>query len=1353
MSVRTDTINLQVNINGDKSRAELNNLKKTAADLTLELAGMKKGTAEYIAKNSELAKVKQDMTDLKQKIGLTALTQKELNQELSKLKSLRGSVIPFSKEYDDLSKSIKAVEKRIYEVKTGTQGFAAQISSLTDNVKQFSILALGGWGLEIVFNMIRSILSIITGVSGQLADIMRVTGMTKNEVLDLDKALARIDTNTSVKGLREIAIVAGKLGVAKEDILGFVKATDMLVVALGDELGDADQITTQLGKIIGVFDKTDGKVTGDKLTAIGNAIVDLANKGVASGGFIVDFTQRLAGLASTANIGLGETIGLAAGLEEMGQRAESSSTAIIKVMGDMGKDVPKFAKVAGMSIEAFSDLLRTKPSEALIKVSEGLVKGKNSFEDISKSFDVAGEDGARIITVLGAIGGKADFFRTKIGDASAALKENTEITQAFELKSQTLGSTIDKIGKEFVKLVSGGAVMSFFKGIADVVLTVVRALGQLPDTISKNSFAFSLLALGIATLNRQLIISAALTIKDTLVKIYNAAATRLSAIATNISIASQSAYITVTSLLTGRITLATAAQRLWSIAVSTGLGPIGLLISAVGILALAFNKQSAASKLVTDIQNKVSDATTDQISKIGTLTSVIQDGNASYDNKKKALQELINLNPNYLSGLTLENMKTSEGKKILDGYINSLYQKAELEAKQSVLIEKLKSRNNSFNELRNVDKVPELKNVSDEDLTRMILKPNSKEFALMAQARSWAKVDIDQLETDIKQIKTLQTDVANVAKKNFDAFSTTSGDSKRSAEGIIAQLQGKIKNLEDALPTLTTKTAIHANREELKKAQAELNALLENSAQSTLDHARETYRKQFDDLMSKLSVDIAKNTLHPLEAAFVKINEETVKQVKLIQDGLAKKYITPAEAKKAMELVHQESVSASNEVYEKYKREMSKKMKDGQNAFEIEMKPHFVVSRVDPNDGSTNFFKTIFDEKAMKKSMDELMPKLPNLTQRLFDFFRRDQKAKLELDIMTSPEGSKKWLDSTMKMLSLQERAELENTELTEAEKQVVREKYNELRTNAENAALDKEADKWRDRISMAQSFSNILSNIENAKLNKFLRAGELEKKALQKQLNGKLLSQEQYNLKVAQIDEEADRRKRALQREQAKRERALNLMLATVNGYVAISKAATALPWPFNIPGIIAETLRSGLMIAGILSTPLPELGKGDWVRDGDKHSARSGGINAKIERDEAVINAGSMTDDTVYEVKGTTAQITSALNSKKGGTSWAGGAMIRQVEWLNTRPAAINPNMPRIMEQGGIVRSMNQAQPQNAAASQDNAELVAEVKALREDLGKWQTKIQVIMSIKEYREAEAIYDAASKASGFKQS
>ena len=110
MSVRTDTVNLNININGNNAQNNLNNLRKKAADIKFEMQGLTKGTKEYIAANEKLKQVNTDMANLKKQIGLTALTQKELIAEMNKLKALRGSVIPFSNEYKELDKELNKVK-------------------------------------------------------------------------------------------------------------------------------------------------------------------------------------------------------------------------------------------------------------------------------------------------------------------------------------------------------------------------------------------------------------------------------------------------------------------------------------------------------------------------------------------------------------------------------------------------------------------------------------------------------------------------------------------------------------------------------------------------------------------------------------------------------------------------------------------------------------------------------------------------------------------------------------------------------------------------------------------------------------------------------------------------------------------------------------------------------------------------------------------------------------------------------------------------------------------------------------------------------------------------------------------
>lgn len=487
MSVRTDQVQLLVTINGDAAKNQLNELKKKAAETKDELDGMKKNTAEWKKKKEELKGLTDEMTKLKQSVGLNSLSLKELRNELKKLNAMKGSLTPFSDEFKQVEAQIRKVESRIYDVKNGVQGFSSTWSKMKDEVKQFGMLAVGYLGFEFLSSQIKNIISNSGKLSDQLADIRRVTGMTDEEVRNLNKSLTQLNTRTSTSSLREIAIIAGKLGVASQDIFEFTKAVDQLVVALGDELGDADTITTQLGKILNVFD---GKVTAEGLTGLGNAFVELANAGVASGGWLADFAQRVSGIAKAANIGIGEILGLGAALEEMGGRTESSATAIQKLINNINSDVPKAARAAGIELKEFQKLLSEKPQEALLRYAEGLVKNKSAFSEIVLSFKDAGEEGARVVETLLKIGQNADMVRQKMDMGATSLKNNTAITEAFNLKNETLGATLDKLGKAFNRLFINSGITSGLQNLATGMLNLLTPSQSVVETFEKKKEAF-----------------------------------------------------------------------------------------------------------------------------------------------------------------------------------------------------------------------------------------------------------------------------------------------------------------------------------------------------------------------------------------------------------------------------------------------------------------------------------------------------------------------------------------------------------------------------------------------------------------------------------------------------------------------------------------------------------------------------------------------------------------------------------------------------------------------------------------------------------------------------------------------
>lgn len=480
MAVKTDIINLLVNVNGNAAQNQLNELRKKAADISTQMAGLKKGTQEYIAANNNLNNVKHEMDSLKQSIGITSLSLKELNSERRRLTALKSTAEPLSKEFKDYDKQLQSVISRQKELNAGVSGMSKVASSSFSSLKQNIVgLAAAYVGFNAVITGVKSLISGAIKLSDQLGDLRRVTGLTKDEANQLNRSLLAIDTRTSGAGLLSIAIIAGKLGVAKEDIVSFTTAVDKLVITLGDELGDADQITTQLGKILNVFD---GKVTGENISFLGNAIVDLANKGVATGGFIVDFTQRVSGIAKASNLSLAATLGLGAGFESLGLRSESSATALQKLLSTIAADIPKAAKIAGVSTKEFNELFANKPQEALIKYAEGLVKNKKSFSEITSSFKDAGEEGARVVQTLQAIAQQGDFLRKQIDISNQSIKEQNALNDGAAIKQENLAGSVEKLGKTWDRLIANNKVTKFLSGIIGVLSGAIDGVNQLIDS-------------------------------------------------------------------------------------------------------------------------------------------------------------------------------------------------------------------------------------------------------------------------------------------------------------------------------------------------------------------------------------------------------------------------------------------------------------------------------------------------------------------------------------------------------------------------------------------------------------------------------------------------------------------------------------------------------------------------------------------------------------------------------------------------------------------------------------------------------------------------------------------------------
>lgn len=674
--------------------------------------------------------------------GFGQIIAGQINQAKNAAKSLDVELTVLKNRLDQLREAgvtdLDAIERQIIENRQAAEKYRQEITRVQNELR-----GLGSTGAKSITNLNNhftnlknQIVSVaVTYLSFQAAfakgqELVKNTAELADQVtnleIELDKAaggaqrlvdqLAAINTRTPLVELVNMANIAVKAGVDEGDLVGVVAAVDKIKTAFGKDFGDVEEGTESLVKLINVFEG-EGNVTEDKLLKMGNAIRVLANESVASVPFLNDFSKRMAGLKGISEISLPAVLGLASGFEQFGQSAETSSTALVRIIPKLASDTGKFAKIAGMTRKEFSALINNNPAEALIKVAEGIAKNKGSIEELIKSLgdsELAKKGGAGIVSALGVLGKNAETFRNSIKSAGEAYEDTSDITEAFEKKNQNFAASLDMIKKRFADLANNQRILKALSTFATIILTTTQFIANIPfgwwiAMLSFLTLAYwdNIKALAIS-IQQQAIYIIRQAVGNALIAVANLLM-RAQAIAVGLANVAWTA-LNATMLFLG--TIIPGIRNAWiALNITLALTPIGVIIAGIvaigaGLVLLTERSEAAATsikkqgtaikqnasemKINAEITKRASEATSDTISKMDTLTKIVKNNSISLDTKRKALQELININPKYLNTLTLENIKTAEGVKILDAYKNKIIEVAKAKGAQQLLEEKSK---------------------------------------------------------------------------------------------------------------------------------------------------------------------------------------------------------------------------------------------------------------------------------------------------------------------------------------------------------------------------------------------------------------------------------------------------------------------------------------------------------------------------------------------------------------------------------------------------------------------------------------------------------------------------------------
>ncbi|QCW20018.1 tail tape measure protein [Flavobacterium phage FPSV-D15] len=701
-----EDIKLNIIINGNTAQKELFDLEKSTRKLTEENKGLllqkrlleKQGkqeseqykllTATIKENSSSINQNKIKINELQKEIGITGLTMKQLSDRANVLKISLRNAIPGGEAHQKYTAELKEITGRINELngKAKTAGFS--ISSMADSFNKYS--ALGATviaGLTGVVLSVQKIIDINGKLSDAQADVSKTTGMTKTEVDDLTKSFGLLKTRTQRIDLLGIAAVGGELNIAKGEILDFVKVMDKAGVALGDSFeGGPEEVATKLGKIKNLYSEL--KDTGVELAfeSVGSALNDLGADGNATAQNVAEFVTRVGTIPESFKPSIAVALGLGAAFEETGLKAEVAAGNYGKVIGIAANNVEGFAKVMKRPRKEIEDLINTNPNEFFLQFSKSISSLKPV--DLAKVLDSLKLNDNEVKQVISAAGNNVDLFRQKIELANKSLGDGTSMTDEFNIKNNTLAATLEKISKKINGWFSSETINNWLTVMVVGFANLIGVTDNVDNSSKKwrNTLVFTAKIIAVVTsalitnAGWQKLVALWTTRNTEATLLYNVAA-KARAFAEGVSMVASQAYAGVMMLLGGNVAGATQAFRVMtSVMMTTPWGFILGAIAAIGSAYLIFSdsaKEAAtAQSMMVEIQNEVAKSVSNEKREIEALVKIAQDETVSKERKEKAIKRLIEISPEYLKGLTLENIKTFEGKKLLDSYIDSLYKKA-----------------------------------------------------------------------------------------------------------------------------------------------------------------------------------------------------------------------------------------------------------------------------------------------------------------------------------------------------------------------------------------------------------------------------------------------------------------------------------------------------------------------------------------------------------------------------------------------------------------------------------------------------------------------------------------------------
>ena len=1133
---------------------------------------------------------------------------KQIRSEMNKLVNEQNRMVIGSDEYISHAKKIKELRQYLKEHAQNIGSAASAWSEMYNKVLQFGT---GIGGLTQILSSLDNVTSTLKQVATDLAamddvysDVIKTTGLTREQVEELNEIFKNLDTRTSREQLNNLAYIAGKLGISsKELVQQFVEAADIINVSMGDVLGD--DATLAIGKMVDVYKKSTDmlkdKSLKEQLLSLGSAVNELGKTSTANEQYMVNFTGRLGGVAVQAGLAADQILGFASALDQDMQKVEMSATAFQKLIQKVISKPAEFAKIAGMELGKFKQLIETDMNEALKKVLKGFSEA-GGFDKLLPIFQDLGLDGARAAAAISSMANSLDKVEAAQSIANKAMLEGVSCYNEFSVKNNNMQASLEKARKKFqdTRLELGEKLYPILLKLTKTSTAGIKAISTATSWISKNK-------------GMVLAIIAPLTLyiaKVTLLKTRLLLLTAAEKAGVVIKAAYKTAVYAVAAAqakLAGNTERAAAAVRKMN--ASANAVPWVALATAVIAAGTAIYKlatrTTAAQKAMKDFHER----TAEQKAEADRLFGALRELRKGTDEYNKVQKKIIENYPTILQDQLDEKGNILDIEQAYNKVITAMKRKIALDIQQEQITEVMKKEMDRLGtSLKHLS--PEIGGKAVElaeggmnaegiirNLNRYLLKDRKLNDKEELWIRNVTKI-VQEEQAKITKIKEnlapwigdqLDAVIADIESET-DGSGDGGGTGGETAEEISKKKLTEWENLQKEVKKLFQKDGligldkVAADKEKIRQEYGDLveriEAFTDSKGQAAKDLADEV-RKYMANAVEEIDRAARTEQMKKVTQQYDKLCEQFQTIKEKLSQSLTDTYSTEllqVEQKWRSTIAE---IDKSIAYYEaKAKEEYDPKTGTGLNEDELklleellEQKRQAVTLEAQEELAIVQRAEADISEALMTESEKRIAAVRKEYQARI----SAAQSAIAKLKALGGEENKDRIQQLEAQIKALKEKME---QEVADIEKSAGKGKATTgigklLEIDWKNFKKDWEknlsdiADVIKDfadtAMQLFESINQLQSNKEKAALNEYKKGYDERKKKLDWQLEQGIISQEYYNAQVEELDKERDAKEKQLEIEQFRRETKAAIAEAIISGIVAAVKSfenGGGFPW-----------------------------------------------------------------------------------------------------------------------------------------------------------------------------------------------